>query len=197
MNAPRQDEARFADLTDLWRITELCLPSHEACGVITFFPRGQETLDEDWRVWLAGTRAQILRGAFLDLHRHASEQSFAALLGADAALGAALPEAATQASLVEGRRALLGFTPPRGAKLIERFRDAASANEAAGHLATIFAVRAQAFHIPAVQAETALVLAECILGANSVGLTLPALRTADLMTAAFAVAPAPAQLAAV
>jgi hypothetical protein len=58
-------------------------------------------------------------------------------------------------------------------------------------------VRAQAFHIPAVQAETALVLAECIFGANSVGLTLPAARTADLMAAAFAVAPAPAQLAAV
>lgn len=178
-------------------MAELCLPSHEACGAITFGPRGAETLDEDWRAWLAGTRGQILRGAFLDLHRHASEQSFTALLGADAALGAALPEAAAQASLVEGRRALLGFTPPRGAKLIERLREAVAVNDAAGHLAAVFAVRAQAFHIPAVQAETALVLAECVLGANSVGLTLPAARTADLMAAALAVAPAPAQLAAV
>ena len=197
METPRQHEALFADLTDLWRTTELCLPSHEVCGAVTFCPRGQETLQEDWLGWLAGTRSQILRGAFLDLHRHASEQSFAALLGADAALGAALPESAARASLVEGRRALLGFTPPRGAKLIERLREAADLNETAGHLATVFAARAQAFHIPAVQAETALVLAECILGANSVGLTLPAARTADLMAAAFAVAPAPAQLVAV
>ena len=197
METPRQHEARFADLTDLWRMAELCLPSHEACGAVTFCPRGPETLEEDWREWLLGTRAQILRGAFLDLHRHASEQSFAALLGCDAALGAALPESAARASLVEGRRALLDFTPPRGAKLIERLREAAASNEAAGHFATVFAVRAQAFHIPAVQAEAALVLAECILGAASVGLTLPAARTADLMAAASSVAPAPAQLVAV
>ena len=148
-------------------------------------------------MWLAGMRAQVLRDAFLGLHRCASEQSFAALLGADAALGAALPEFAARASLLEGRRSLLAFTPPRGAKLVERLRDTAVSNEAAGHLATVFAARAQAFHIPAVQAETALVLAECILGAASVGLTLPAARTADLMASAFSVAPAPAQLVAV
>ena len=178
-------------------MAELCLPSHEECGAITFRPRGQETLEEDWNGWLLGTRTQILRDAFLALHKHASEQSFASVLAADAALGAALPEFAAQASLAEGRRALLGFTPPRGAKLIERLREAAASNEAAGHLATVFAVRAQAFHIPAVQAETGLVLAECILGAGSVGLTLTAARSADLMAAAFAVAPAPAQLVAV
>ncbi|MGA0093413.1 MAG: hypothetical protein ACO3J2_03870, partial [Chthoniobacterales bacterium] len=61
----------------------------------------------------------------------------------------------------------------------------------------VFAVRAQAFHIPAVQAEMALVLAECIFGAASVGLTLPAARSAELMVAASASATAPAQLVAV
>jgi hypothetical protein len=184
-------------LTELWRVAELCLPSHEECGAVTFRPGGEESLRDDWSAWLAGTRAQILRDAFLTLHRHASEQSFASLLATDAVLGAALPQSAAQASLVEGRRVLLGFTPPRGAKLIERLREASAANDAAGHLATVFAVRAQAFHIPAVQAEMALVLAECILGANSVGLTLSAARTAELMDAASAAAPASARLVAV
>ena len=184
-------------MTELWRIAELCLPSHEECGAVTFRPRGGETFGDDWSAWLDGTRAQILRDAFLALHRHASEQCFASLLAADAALGAALPEFAARASLIEGRRALLGFTPPRGAKIIERLREASACNEAAGHLATVFSARAQAFHIPAVQAEMALVLAECILGASSVGLTLPAVRTAELMSLASAAAPASAQLVAV
>ena len=197
MQLPHQHRSEFADLTSLWRMTELCLPSHEECGALTFRPRGDETLDADWNSWMTETRAPVLRLAFLDLHRHASELSFAAFLGADAALGAALPAAASQASLTEGRRALLGFTPPRGAKLIERLREAAASNGAAGHLTAVFAARAQAFHIPAVQAETALVLAECILGAASVGLTLPASRTAELMLAALADGPAPAQLVAV
>ena len=184
-------------MTELWRAAELCLPSHEECGAVTFRPRGEETLGDDWQSWLECTRAPILREAFLDLHRHASEQSFAALLGSDAGLGAALPEAAARASLAEGRRALLGFTPPRGAKLIERIREAAAINESAGHLAAVFALRAQAFHIPAVQAEMALVLAECILGAGSVGVTLPSARTAELMAAASASVAAPVRLAAV
>jgi hypothetical protein len=197
MSSPGQQESGLTVLTDLWRTVELCLPSHQECGAITFRPRGEETFVDDWHAWLAGLRAPILREAFLGLHCQASGQSFMALLGGDAALGAALPESAARASLAEGRRALLGSIPPRGAKLIERLREAAAANERAGHLAAVFAVRAQAFHIPAVQAEMALVLAECIFGAASVGLTLPAARSAELMVAASASATAPAQLVAV
>lgn len=80
-----------------------------------------------------------------------------------------------------GRRALLDFQPPQGARLLERLRHAAGENAMAGQLATVFAVRAHVFHLPGVQVSMALLLAECVLGAGVVGVTLPAERASGLM----------------
>ncbi len=154
------------------------MPSH-ACSIpATFRPRGVETLDSDWDAWTEAIFVQALRPSLVVSQEASAAQNFQALLAADAALGAALPQASSSASLSAGRRVLLDFIPPRGAKLLERLRGAAEANDAAGHLATVFAVRANIFHIPSVQASGALLLAECILGA---GVALPAVRTAEMI----------------
>jgi len=178
----RVDE--FADLTALWRMVELCLPPHEECGAATFLPQGEETFDRDWQAWSVEIYIPVLRPALLSLQRAAVGASPAELLAEDELLGAALPEPAKHRSLAAGRRALLDFTPPQGAKLLERLRESAAINDQAGHLATVFAVRAQIFHLPAVQVAASLLLAECLLGAASVGLTLPAGRTAALLHSA-------------
>jgi len=178
----RADE--FADLTALWRMVELCLPSHEVCGAVTFLPGGEETLECDWQAWSTETFGPVLRPALLSLQRFAAGVSPSELLGQDAALGEALPESAALRSLAAGRRLLLDFTPPQGAKLLEKLREAAGGNEASGHLATVYAVRAHVFHLPAVQVAASFLLAECVLGAASFGLTLPARRTASLMRSA-------------
>jgi len=174
----------FADLTALWRMVELCLPSHELCAAATFLPRGAETFDQDWQAWSTETFGPVLRPALLALQRFASGVSPSELLSQDAALGAALPELAAWRSLAAGRRLLLDFTPPQGSRLLERLRLAAGGNESTGHLATIYAVRAHIFHLPAVQVAASFLLAECVLGAASAGLTLPARRTASLMRSA-------------
>lgn len=186
-----------APLAALWRMVELCLPAHEECGAVTFLPRSGETLEADWQDWLASVYAPVLAPALPSLQHLAAEASFTALLGADASLGADLPEPAAQRSLAAGRRALLDYRPPQGAKLLDRLRETATANSAAGHLATVFAARAHAFHLPAVQTAAAMLLAECVLGANAVGVTLSARRTGELLGAAGrCAAPAP-QLVAV
>lgn len=186
-----------ANLAALWRMVELCLPAHEECGAVTFLPRSEETLQADWQDWLESVYAPILMPALSSLQHLAATASFTALLGADAALGADLPGPASGRSLSAGRRALLDFRPPQGAKLLDHLRETAVSNHAAGHLATVFAVRAHAFHLPAVQSSAALLLAECVLGAAAIGLTLTARRTADLLGAAGnCAAPAP-QLVAV
>jgi hypothetical protein len=186
-----------SDLSALWRMVEICLPGNEECGAVTFLPRGSETLEADWQEWAVTVYAPLLLPALPAMQHLAAGASFTALLGEDASLGAALSAPAAQRSLAAGRRALLDFRPPQGAKLLDSLREAAAANAAAGHLATVFAVRAHVFHLPSVQASAALLLAECVLGASAVGLTLSASRTADLLGAAGSIAAPPVKLVAV
>jgi hypothetical protein len=68
--------------------------------------------------------------------------------------------------------------------LLDRLRETAAANTEAGHLATVFAARAHAFHLPAVQVAASLLLAECVLGASAIGLTLSVNRMAGMLGAA-------------
>jgi len=186
-----------SDLAALWRMVEVCLPAHEDCGAVTFLPRGSETLEADWQDWVTAVYAPLLAPSFPNMQSLAANGLFTALLGEDAALGVALSASAAQRSLAAGRRALLDFRPPQGARLLDSLREAAATNAAAGHLATVFAVRAHVFHLPSVQATSALLLAECVLGAAAIGLTLSARRTAELLQAAGRTAAPAAKLVAV
>lgn len=186
-----------SDLAALWRMVEICLPAHEDCGAVTFLPRGAETLESDWRDWVVSVYSPVLAPALPSMQHSAAEASFTVLLGEDAALGAALDAPAAQRSLAAGRRALLDFRPPQGAKVLDRLREVAATNAAAGHLATLFAARAHIFHLPAVQTAAALLLAECVLGASAAGVTLSARRTGELIAVAGRFAAPAARLVAV
>ncbi len=185
------------DLSVLWRIVELCLPLHEECGTVTFSPRGEEVLEGDWSGWVAEIYAPILAPTLLSLQDFVSNARFTALLGADAALGSALPVRAARRSLEAGRRVLLDVRPPKGVRVLDHLRGAALNNPAVGHLATVFAARAHAFHVPAMQSSMAFLLAECVLGASGVGLVLSPSRTTELLAAAMHVNSPAAQLIAV
>lgn len=167
-----------------WRIVELCLPSHEQCGAVTFAPAGTESLATDWDRWLADVFLPVLHPSLASLQSAAGAQDTQRLLAEDAALGTALTDAAARGSLKAGRHLLLSFQPPHGARLLERLRDAAAADRAAGHLATVFAVRGRIFHLPFLQVAGALLLAECVLGADAAGVTLPAARTSGMLQSA-------------
>lgn len=170
-----------SEIAAWWRLVELCLPSHEECGAITFAPSGRETLAADWDRWLADVFLPVLHPALTALQPAAVTQDVARVRSEDASLGASLPPAAARASLRAGRHLLLSFQPPQAARLLERLRETASKDESCCHLATIFAVRGQTFHLPFLQVAGALLLAECVLGADAAGLTLPAPRTIALL----------------
>lgn len=194
---PTADSA--AEIAAWWRVVELCLPSHEECGAITFAPTGEERLESEWDCWLTDIFLPVLHPALTSLQSAAATQDVARVLSDDAALGRALPAAAARGSLVAGRHLLLSFQPPQSAKLLERLREAATTDEPVGHLATVFAVRGQTFHLPFLQVAGALLLAESVLGTDAAGVTLPAPRTIGLLQSAMdrmAVLPA-AQLLAV
>lgn len=173
-----------AEVAAWWRLVELCLPSHEECGAATFRPEGAETLAAEWDRWVGEVFVPVLVPAWDSIQAAIEARDWSALLEADAALGAALPHGASQGSLQAGRLALLGHVPPRGAKFLERLRELAPEHTAAGHLATVFAVRAHIFHQPSRQTLGALLLAECVQGGAAAGITLPVGRTVDFLQSA-------------
>lgn len=182
MIAPDADVS--TEVASWWRMVELCLPCHEVCGAASFAPTGAGTLKEEWAKWAQDSFVTVLRPALFDLQTAADEQSFPGLLGREAALSEALSASARSRSLACGREALLGQTPPQGAKLLERLRETAATEDSCGHLATLFAVRGRIFHLPFLQVAGAYLLAEAVLGAESAGITLPAERVAAMLNAA-------------
>ncbi len=173
-----------AEIAAWWRLVELCLPSHEQCGAITFAPAGAESLEADWNDWVTTVFLPVLHPSLTALQSAATMQDAARLLAEDAALGTALPTAAASSGLTAGRHLLLAFSPPQGAKLLEKLSEAASTDASVGQLATAFAVRGQVFYLPFLQVAGALLLAECVLGADAAGVTLPAARTIGLLQGA-------------
>lgn len=173
-----------AEIASWWRLVELCLPSHEECGAITFAPTGEETLGAEWERWLTDVFLPVVHPALTALQAAAVTQDTARVLSEDAALGGALPAAAARGSLTAGRHLLLSYQPPQAAKLLERLREAAATDPAVGQLATVFAVRGRTFHLPFLQVAGALLLAEGVLGADAAGVTLPAPRTIVLLQGA-------------
>lgn len=164
-----------------WRMVEVCLPSRENCGAVTFSPSGAATLDADWDAWVSGLYVPVLKPSLCALQIAAASQSLNAMLRAEHDLAQALPESAVCASLAAGRCALLDFVPPRGARLLERMRQAAVDSDATGHLPAVFAARAHVFHLPSVQVAGAYLLAECVLGAGDAGTALPDARVAAMV----------------
>ena len=173
-----------AEITAWWRLVALCLPSHEQCGAITFVPASCETLEADWDRWVTGVFLPVLHPSLAALQSAAARQDAVAVLAEDAALGAELPADLSGGSLAAGRHLLTAFQPPQGARLLERLSEAARVNPSVGHLATVFAAPGQAFHLPFLQVAGALLLAECILGADAARVTLPAAQTTGLMQSA-------------
>lgn len=181
MSQPVSTDGAAAELTAWWRLVELCHPLHETCGALTFRPSGAETLEGDWDKWLHGVYLRIVGPALARLLSAACAQDLKAVLEADTSLGAALPPDAARTSLAAGRRALDECTPPRGAKLLENLRASSAHDGLIGHIATVFAVRGHVFHLPSVQLSGAFLLAECVSGAESCGVALPAAQAAELV----------------
>ena len=181
MIQPLPNSAIYGEVASWWGAVEVCLPSHKTSGPATFSPGGGDTINREWNEWVSRVFVPRLRSSLPVLQSAVAGQDWECLLEADALLGAALPEPLGQRSLTVGRRALLDFIPPQGAKTLGRLTQAAKENDSVGHLATVFAVRAQVFHLPGVQLNGALLLAEGVLGASSVGVTLSADHVVEML----------------
>lgn len=147
-------------------------------------------MEADWDEWVRSVFHPVLRPALFSLQAAAAAQDLPALVSVDRRLGAALSASAARGSLAAGRKVLFGCVPPQGARMLERLCAVAGSDEEAGHLASVFSVRGHVFHLPSVQSAGAMLLAECVLGAESLGMTLSASRTVAMLQGAAESVPA-------
>ncbi len=145
---------------DLVPCLQLCLPGGWDCGPLTFLPGSGENGAVAWEAWVKDTWRALLQPAFCGAWSAAARGEFAGVVAVDRALTDRLHPAEARRSLLAGRRILLGYHPPRGAKVLTRMTTEASGSPGFGHLACVFAVRAALFQQPLFLAWHALLLAE-------------------------------------
>lgn len=177
------------ELHSLWNCVTLCMPEIDRAGLATFRAAGPQTLDADWLRWIEACWAPVLQPALCRQWQAAQRSDLKALGEEDERLGALLPPGERDRSLRGGRRLLVGYHPPAGARLLTRFIEQARAHPLRGHLVTAAALRAQIFQQPLLRVINAYLLAEARLGAEFSGHTPPADRIIAMMETARTCAP--------
>jgi hypothetical protein len=110
--------------------------------------------------WNAAIFSPAIRSAMADVRREYSLGGNLEIAGIDCRLESCLPKGLSLQSRTEGKRLIGGLLPPRGDRMLERYRSMVLAGEAPGHLAVIHALRAALFSLPPRVMEGAYLLQE-------------------------------------
>ena len=133
-----------SDLGVIVRAAELCNPFLDALGEVTLEVRGP----------VAASVVNWNAALFSPLIRNLE------IAGIDCRLESLLPKKLSLQSRTEGTRLIGGLLPPRGDRILERYRESVLAGDAPGHLAVIHALRAALFSLPPRVMEGAYLLQE-------------------------------------
>jgi hypothetical protein len=147
-----------SDLGVILRAAEWCNPLLEGLGEVTLELRGPAA--PAILHWNATLFAPLLRPAMEEVRREHSLGGSLEIAGIDCRLEAALPGRLALQSRTAGKRLIGGFLPPRGDRILERYRTAVLAGDCPGHLAVIHALRSALFSIPPRVGEGAYLLQE-------------------------------------
>jgi len=128
------------------RAAELCNPFLDALGEVTLSLRG--AVASSILNWNASLYSRVIRPAMLDVRREYSLGGNLEIAVIDCRLESLLPKHLALQSRTEGKRLTCGLLPPRGDRLLERYRAMVLSGESPGHLAVIHALRAGLFSLP-------------------------------------------------
>jgi hypothetical protein len=148
-------EARAA----LLRTARLCHPDWEGIGQVTLEPARAA---EPWAAWKEEIFAPILRPKLSAMLHAATTGDGRAVEAMDRALDAELPAKLAAKSRHAGLMLVAAYTVPNGEKLWKRAKDRIETGEMPGHLASVIAVRAAAFHLPPLLVTGSYLLAEAM-----------------------------------
>lgn len=147
-----------SDLGVIVRAAELCNPFLDALGEVTLEVRGPVAASVV--NWNAALFSPVIRPALADVRREYSLGGNLEIAVIDCRLESRLPKSLSLQSRTEGKRLIGGLLPPRGDRLVERYREAVLSGDAPGHLAVIHALRAALFSLPPRVMEGAYLLQE-------------------------------------
>ena len=135
-----------SDLGVIVRAAELCNPYLDALGEVTLSLRG--AVASSILNWNSSLYARVIRPAMLDVRREYSLGGNLEIAVIDCRLESLLPKHLALQSRTEGKRLTCGLLPPRGDRLLERYRATVLSGDSPGHLAVIHALRAGLFSLP-------------------------------------------------
>jgi hypothetical protein len=147
-----------SDLGVIVRAAEICNPFLDAMGEVTLEVRGP--VASSVLNWNAAIFSPAIRSAMADVRREYSLGGNLEIAGIDCRLESCLPKGLSLQSRTEGKRLIGGLLPPRGDRMLERYRSMVLAGEAPGHFAVIHALRAALFSLPPRVMEGAYLLQE-------------------------------------
>jgi len=135
-----------SDLGVIVRAAELCNPFLDALGDVTLSLRG--AVASSILNWNASLYAKVIRPAMIDVRREYSLGGNLEIAVIDCRLESLMPKHLALQSRTEGKRLTCGLLPPRGDRLLERYRATVLSGDSPGHLAVIHALRAGLFSLP-------------------------------------------------
>jgi hypothetical protein len=147
-----------SDLGVIVRAAELCNPFLDALGEVTLEIRGP--VASSVVNWNAALFAAAIRPSMLGVRREYSSGGNLEIAGIDCRLESLLPKTLSLQSRTAGKQLIGGLLPPRGDRMLERYRTMVLAGDAPGHLAVIHALRSALFSLPPRVMEGAYLLQE-------------------------------------
>lgn len=125
-------------------MVRLCHPHWEGLSRLTFQP--QKT-DPAWQAWREQTFLPVLFPALQAMRICCAMGNRADLMARDQAIETALPAELAERSRRAGHLLMKAFPAPPGEKLWRHYGVSLDEGKTPGHLASVLAVRAAAFHV--------------------------------------------------
>ena len=147
-----------SDLGVIVRAAELSNPFLDALGEVTLSLRG--AVAASVLNWNASLYAKAIRSAMIDVRREYSLGGNLEVAVIDCRLESLLPKHLALQSRTAGKRLVCGLLPPRGDRMLERYRATVLSGDAPGHLAVVHALRSGLFSLPPRVMEGAYLLQE-------------------------------------
>lgn len=129
---------------DIVRTARLCHPNWEAIARITFAPQSTAPA---WLVWREEVFLPVLLPGLQSIRVAGATGDRRALLAGDRTLDQRLSADMAGRSREAGQKLLHAFPAPPAEKLWRNYARQVDVGEAPGHLCTVLAVRAAAFHV--------------------------------------------------
>lgn len=149
-------------------MVRLCHPHWEGQSRVTFQP--QKT-NPAWELWREEVFLPILFPALQAMRLCSSAGNRAELLARDQAIDIALPVELAERSCKAGHLLMKAFPAPPGEKLWRHFGASLEEGKTPGHLVSVLAVRAAAFHVAPAMLTAAYVYMEARSGLGERGVT--------------------------